>query len=93
MSKLTHILLAGAVLALAGCEDLDPYHRPYAWHPTGAVQANLAAMVANPNDLIRGRGETRADGVLSETAVSRVRQEKGKALLNPGAGASGGGGG
>lgn len=45
-----------AVLALGACQDMDPYRRPGMWQPTGAVQANLAAMAANPNDLIRGHG-------------------------------------
>jgi type IV pilus biogenesis protein CpaD/CtpE len=93
MSKLIHAALVGAILTLAGCEDLDPYHRPYVWYPTGASEANLAAQVANPNDLIRGHGASSADGALAEAAVTRARQDKAKPLLNPGAGSGGGGGG
>ena len=93
MSRLFKLALTGAVLTLAGCEDLDPYHRPYVWYPTGASQANLAAQVVNPDDLIRGRGVTRADGDLAAAAVIRAKQDKAKPLLNPGAGSGGAGGG
>ena len=94
MSKLAKIALAGAVLALAGCEEMDPYHRHDVWYPTGAPQANLAAMVANPNDLIRGRGDGKVDAQRAEMAVTRIRQDKPKILPNPtGGGGSGGGGG
>jgi type IV pilus biogenesis protein CpaD/CtpE len=93
MSKLIRTVLAGAILTLAGCEDLDPYHRPYVWYPTGAPQANLAAMVANPSDMIRGRSVARADGAVAEGAVTRARQDKAKPLLNPGSGSGGGGAG
>ena len=85
-----HAALIGAVLLLAGCEDLDPYHRPYVWYPTGASEANIAAQVANPYDMVRGRGVTRADGDLAAAAVDRARQDKVKPLLNPGAGGGGG---
>ena len=42
--------------ALAACQDMDPYARTDVWQPTGANAGNIAAMVANPHDLIRGRG-------------------------------------
>ena len=93
MSKLIHIALLGSLLTLAGCEDLDPYNRPYVWHPTGAPQANLAVMVADPNDLIRGHGGAKPDGGLAAAAVTRLQQDKAKPLLNPGSGSGGGGGG
>jgi type IV pilus biogenesis protein CpaD/CtpE len=93
MSRLMHAALIGAVLMLAGCEDLDPYHKPYVWYPTGASEANLAAQLANPNDLIRGRGVTTADGNLAAAAVTRAREDKAKPLPNPGAGGGGAGGG
>jgi type IV pilus biogenesis protein CpaD/CtpE len=99
MSKLLRIALAGGVLALAGCESMDPYHRQDVWYPTGASQANLAAQVANPNDLIRGRSDHVNDAARAEMAVTRVRQDKPKTLPNPtlpsasGGGGGGGGGG
>jgi type IV pilus biogenesis protein CpaD/CtpE len=94
MSKPINImLLASAVLTLAGCADLDPYHRQHVWYPTGASQANVAAMVANPEDLIRGRGNAKVDGAVAENAVTRVRQDRPKPLLDPGGFTAGGGAG
>jgi type IV pilus biogenesis protein CpaD/CtpE len=94
MSKLINgVLLAGIVLALAGCEELDPYHRQHVWYPTGASHANVAAMVANPHDMIRGHGDARADGAEAEGAVTRLRQDHAKPLLNPAGSAGGGAGG
>jgi type IV pilus biogenesis protein CpaD/CtpE len=94
MNKLINrALLAGAVLMLAGCEDLDPYHRQYVWYPTGASEANVAAMVANPHDMIRGHGNARADGAVAEGAVARLRQDHAKPLPDPGGSSGGGGGG
>jgi type IV pilus biogenesis protein CpaD/CtpE len=94
MSKLiASALLAGTVLTLAGCADLDPYHRQHVWYPTGASKANVAAMVANPNDMIRGHGDARADGAVAEGAVTRARQDRPKPLLNPGSFPAGGGAG
>jgi hypothetical protein len=83
---------------LAGCNEIDPYRRPYTWSPTGASAGNIAAMVANPNDLIRGHGVQRSDGKESVTAVERIWTDKPKPLLDPaggqgGQGGSGGGGG
>ena len=94
MSKLfKSLLLAGGVLTLSSCQDLDPYHRQHVWYPTGASQANTAAMVADPNDMIRGRGTATADGAVAEGAVTRMRQEKVKPLLDPGSYSAGGGAG
>jgi type IV pilus biogenesis protein CpaD/CtpE len=47
------------LLLLAGCAATDPYRRPGMWQPTGAAAGNLAVMLENPHDLIRGRGETK----------------------------------
>jgi type IV pilus biogenesis protein CpaD/CtpE len=94
MSKLINgVLLAGFILTLAGCEDLDPYHRQHVWYPTGASEANIAAMAANPRDMIRGHGGARADGAVAEGAVTRARQDHAKPLLNPASSAGGGGAG
>ena len=87
------MLLAGGVLTLAGCEDLDPYHRQHVWYPTGASHANTAAMVANPHDMIRGHGTATADGAVADAAITRLRQDKVKPLLNPGSYSAGGGAG
>ena len=85
--------LIGGVLCLAACQDMDPYTRSDTWQPTGANQGNLAAMVANPNDLIRGRGVTTVDTKDTTLAIDRVWTDQPKALLDPGGGGSSGGGG
>jgi hypothetical protein len=54
-----------SLLALAGCDQIDPLTRPYMWHPDNAVAHNMAAMAVNPADLVHGR----------ETGPHRVRVE------------------
>jgi len=85
------MLLAGTVVTLAGCADLDPYHRQDVWYPTGASHGNVAAMLANPQDMIRGHGDAKVDGAAAEGAITRLRLERAKALLNPGSFTAGGG--
>lgn len=69
------------VLALlAGCSSLEPYRKPYAWHPMGANQANLAAMVADPHDLARGQSVQAVDAQAPVRAIERVREDKPKRL-------------
>jgi hypothetical protein len=41
-------------LVAGGCIDPEPYTRPGTWQATGANDANLRAMIANPADLTRG---------------------------------------
>jgi uncharacterized membrane protein YgcG len=83
----------GGVLGLAGCQDLDPYTRSGTWQPTGANQGNLAAMVANPYDLIHGRGSPTTDGKEPTLAINRISTDTPKPLLDPGGGSSSGGSG
>ena len=95
-TPLIHSSLMLGVLLLAGCEQLDPYHRVDVWQPTGAPQANLAAMVADPHDLISGRGVSRADGKVADKAIGHVLQDTPKSLLDasgPGNAGMGGAGG
>jgi len=68
---------------LGGCEDRDPYHRTDVWYPSGVNAGNIAAMVANPADLISGHGTQRSDGKEAVTAVNHVWQDKPKPLLDP----------
>lgn len=60
------------LLLLAGCASRDPYRRTDVWQPTGANAANLAAMVANPHDLISGRGDNRQLAKMPYRAVERI---------------------
>jgi hypothetical protein len=67
-------LLIG-VLLIAGCADsalFDPYKREGTWVPTGANDANLRAMVANPHDLVEGTGEHASSGAEAAPPVARV---------------------
>ena len=46
-----------SLVVLAGCDSrMIPYLRTDVWQPTGANAGNIAAMVADPHDLISGRG-------------------------------------
>ena len=60
------------LLALSGCAATDPFQRPGAWRPEGVNQANTAAMVARPADLLRGRGAGGTDSPLATAAVTRL---------------------
>jgi type IV pilus biogenesis protein CpaD/CtpE len=90
------------VLTLGGCTDRDPYTRTDVWKPTGANAANLAVMVANPQDLVHGRSVTRSDTRASELAVDHVWSDQPKPFVGSsgssssgsgsGSGGSGGGG-
>ena len=83
--------LIGCLVTLAGCADRDPYARTDVWYPTGSNAANLAAMVANPNDLVAGHGNPRQPVTAHIMASERIRNDQPKPLLIPGG--SGGGGG
>jgi len=96
--------LIACLLAIGGCADRDPYLRTDVWKPTGANAANIAAMAANPQDLIHGRGVTQFDTRAPELAVEHVWTDQPKQLLggssassssgaSSGGGASGSGGG
>jgi len=86
---------------LGGCNgaSLDPYQRTDVWIPEGANDGNLAAMVVNPNDLIRGQSDSGPRSKMGTTAVERLwRGEVGGAAAGNmggggGAGAAPGGGG
>jgi hypothetical protein len=90
ISTIVRVVSIGGVLGLAACQDLDPYTRSGTWQPTGANQGNLAAMVANPYDLIHGRGSPTTDAKEPTLAINRVSTDTPKALLDPGGGSGGG---
>lgn len=81
------------VLAVGGCADRDPYLRTDVWKPTGANAANIAAMAANPHDLISGRRVIRTDSRGPELAVEHVWSDQGKASGGAAAAAGGAGSG
>jgi type IV pilus biogenesis protein CpaD/CtpE len=87
----THRLLGGlaiSMIVLSGCDAsnnyLDPYQKPYAWHPTGAPTANLAAQLVDPRDLAMGRGAAEGDAKEATMAIDRIWQDKGKPLAAAG---------
>ena len=65
--------LAVLLPALAACEVQD---RPGTWQPVGSNDANLRAMIADPDDLVTGVADTRADGQVVAAAVARYRAGK-----------------
>jgi type IV pilus biogenesis protein CpaD/CtpE len=74
-------MAAGAMtLLLCGCDALEPYDRANTWRPTGANDANLAAMAVNPADLIHGRGTTPSDGPAATAPIERLRHDHVKTL-------------
>jgi hypothetical protein len=84
-------VLLGA-LALAGCSHptIDPYQREGIWKPSGVNDSNLAAQVANPIDLARGREDARGN---VRTAVGAVERLWTGQPARPAQPAQGGGGG
>lgn len=68
-------------LVLAGCGgSMEPFNQPYTWHKTGVNDQNLAAMVANPADLQRGRQDQDPDSPVVTDAVTRLWSGKPKPL-------------
>jgi hypothetical protein len=66
------LLLMGATLAFGGCAATEPWEAQGGWHPRGINDGNLAAMISDPNDLVRGRSTTMTDGYLAAAAVDRL---------------------
>jgi hypothetical protein len=89
--------LAISMIVLAGCGNsadyLDPYKKPFAWHPTGAAAANLAAQVVDPRDLVAGRGTSGQDARASTLAIQHIWLDTPKSFITQGGGSSGGGSG
>lgn len=83
------ILLVGLGLSLAGCTQYGAWNSPGMWQPTGSNEANLRAMVADPQDLVSGRGRNTAPG--DEAAQSVSNLESGKTPSLAGGASSGSG--
>ena len=80
--------ILASVVCLSGCASLagvtDPYQRAGTWAPSHANEANLHAMVANPADLVHGRGDDTAIGQTAAAAVERLRVGKVRPLPDSG---------
>ncbi len=70
--------------SLAGCAATDPLTREGAWHPVGANDANLRAMIADPQDLVNGVPSRLADGGMAAAAVARYHAGRVKPLPDSG---------
>lgn len=66
------LALAGLVL-LAGCAPQD-FDRPGTWQATGANEANLGAMLAEPSDAVRGVAARTERGQPASAAVRRLER-------------------
>lgn len=77
--RLACVLLPTGLL-VAGCDLTDPEKREGLWHPTGSPGRNLAMQVANPADLLIGRGMRGSDGQMAAAAIERMRADKTKPL-------------
>ncbi len=92
MSRRMQAAAGSALLALlSGCAGPDPFNFPNTWRPTGANDANLAAMATRPADLAQGRGTAPTDAQMVAAAVDRLRQGRVKPIgdANGGGGSSG----
>jgi type IV pilus biogenesis protein CpaD/CtpE len=76
MTRMIPVLLLPALLALTGCARLEPFTTPGTWRATGANDANLRAMAANPTDLRAGVAarSSRADAAAAAIAQLRAGQ-------------------
>ncbi len=72
--------LLTAAAGLAGCAQVDPVTTDLRWNATGVNDANLVVQVADPSDLVQGRGTPGADGELATAAVARLRHDQVKSL-------------
>lgn len=59
----------------------------------GTNEANIAAMVVNPADLVHGRSQASVDGATATPPIQRLLTDHPKALLRPGQTGGGAGGG
>jgi type IV pilus biogenesis protein CpaD/CtpE len=85
------VILTLPLFLLTACGNGEAYSGADSWSPSGANAQNIAAMIANPHDLVLGRSEGRADARQAAGAVDRVRQDKPKPLLSATTSAGGGG--
>ena len=77
-----------SLLALTGCNQIDPLQRPYMWHATGVNQQNIAAMAVNPADLVHGRDSPRRRVVVESDGVTRLWTGRQLPLMSDTPGAS-----
>jgi len=91
ITPLTFLALAG-LLTLSGCDQLDPMLRTDRWQPTGANAGNIAAMVADPRDLISGHGDIFRESNDQGLAVTHIVTDQPKPFTSGGGGGGSSGG-
>ncbi len=86
MKALFRLTGACALAALIqGCAATDPLLNQNDWNPIGANAQNIAAQVANPEDLTHGRASSSgSDGEMASNAVLRLRTGHVKPLPDSG---------
>ena len=73
MRRATFFAFCAILLTLTSCEGaFDPFQRPGNWSATGAANENIAQQVAQPSDLISGRGNPNANGVAASAALDKA---------------------
>jgi hypothetical protein len=96
LARPARLMLAGLVLAaspLTGCSPQhDPYYRAGTWHPEGVNDMNIAAQVADPHDLVRGRDIPQPNYRTSAQAVADLWSGKTTKAAKTAGGAAGGAG-
>ena len=85
-----------ATLLLPGCDEhqlaqVDPYKREGMWRPEGINAGNIAAQLADPRDLVRGRGDSTPQIKQATRAVNRIWGPTPGGGTPPAAGGAGGG--
>jgi type IV pilus biogenesis protein CpaD/CtpE len=90
ISPILPLLLAVSAVLTACAHNTDSVAKLNEIPFGGTNDANIAAMVVNPADLVRGHGQDRVDGTTAVAPVQRLLTDRPKTLPNPG-GAEGGG--
>ncbi len=74
-------ICAICLLLASGCTATnDPLDKPYTWRALGDNAANLRVMIADPQDLMRGREDATGLGAEAGPAVQRVLDGKRRPL-------------
>lgn len=83
------------LVSVAACGPMtaDQFERPNTWQASGVNDANLRAMLVNPNDMVVGQAAQGSSAILQNAAVTRVLTDKVKPLPKVTTGSSAAGGG
>jgi type IV pilus biogenesis protein CpaD/CtpE len=86
-------LLFALTAALTACAHNTDLIAKLNAEPLGNTnESNIAAMVANPADLVRGHGGVPTDAVITSLPIERIQMDRPKGFGSPGGGSGGGGG-